>query len=51
MAVSKVLNDRPIGAEWPPHRYWMAVSFVLDGDASGRGWGMWCVLVIDDGYR
>ena len=51
MAVSKVLNDRPIGAEWPPHRYWMAVSFVLDGDASGRGWGMWCFLVIDDGYR
>ena len=25
----------------------MTVPFVLDGDASGRGWGMGCFLVID----
>ena len=51
MAAPKVLDGGLISIEWPPHRYWMAVSFVLDGDASGRGWGMGCFLVIDDGCR
>ena len=51
MAVSKVLNGCLKGVEWPPHRCWMAVSFVLDGDASGRGWEMGRFLVIDDGCR
>ena len=51
MAGSKVLYGGLISIEWPPHRCWMAVPFVLDGDASGRGWGMGCFLVIDDGCR
>ena len=29
----------------------MTVPFVLDGDASGRGWEMGRFLVIDDGCR
>ena len=51
MAALKVLYGGLISIEWPPHRCWMTVPFVLDGDASGRGWGMGCFLVIDDGCR